>query len=130
MKKVTVTGEIMDELDLVSTLEQENRQLHARNQRLERELEIANDNGIEQLKDKLDLQDGDRFEAFRVAVRAVGECFKGKETKGVMLIERGDKVSIIAMNADMADIIEMTGGACERMLEIHDDLTDKERVLN
>ena len=37
MKKISVTGEIyMD--DMIATLEQENKQLHARNARLEKEL--------------------------------------------------------------------------------------------
>ena len=46
MKKVTVTGEIMEELDLIATLEQENRQLRARNERLEKENNPANESQV------------------------------------------------------------------------------------
>lgn len=117
--------------DLIATLEQENRQLHARNQRLEQELEIANNNGVNELRDKLELKDEDRFKAFRMAVNLVGKCFKpGSTTKGVLLVETDDKVNIVSMNADISDVIEMTGASCERMLEVVGDIDNEDRVLN
>ena len=117
--------------DIIATLEQENRQLHARNQRLEKELEIANNNGVNELRDKLELKDEDRFKAFRMAVNLVGKCFKpGSTTKGVLLVETDDKVNIVSMNADISDVIEMTGASCERMLEVVGDMNNEDRVLN
>lgn len=117
--------------DIIATLEQENRQLHARNQRLEKELEIANNNGVNELRDKLELKDEDRFKAFRMAVNLVGKCFKpGSTTKGVLLVETDDKVNIVSMNADIGDVIEMTGASCERMLEVVGDMDNEDRVLN
>lgn len=117
--------------DLIATLEQENRQLHARNQRLEKELDAAQEGSVGELRDKLELKDEDKFKAFRTAVNMVSSCFKsGSKTKGVMLIENGDNVSIVAMNADIKDIIEMTGSSCERMLDIAHDMQNEDRVLN
>lgn len=134
-KYISTSGEIImmreESDDIIATLEQENRQLHARNQRLEKELEIANNNGVNELRDKLELKDEDRFKAFRMAVNLVGKCFKpGSTMKGVLLVETDDKVNIVSMNADISDVIEMTGAACERMLEVVGDMDNEDRVLN
>ena len=129
--KGNITMEREDHDDLIATLEQENRQLHARNQRLEQELEIANNNGVSELRDKLEMKDEDKFQAFRLAINQVGRCFKsGSTTKGVLIVETENKVSIISMNADLSDLIELTGGACERMLEVAGDMDNEDRVLN
>lgn len=119
----------MEELDLIATLEQENRQLHARNQRLESELEIANNNGIEELRNKLDMHDQDKFESFRMATRALAKCYE-KGNMGVLVADIGDKVSIMGINADMGDVLMMASGVVAKLEEVIADMDDEDRVLN
>ena len=130
-KHIGVKGEIImnEELDLIATLEQENRQLHARNQRLESELEIANNNGIEQLRNKLDMHDQDKFESFRMATRALAKCYE-KGNMGVLVADIGDKVSIMGINADMGDVLMMASGVVAKLEEVIADMDDEDRVLN
>lgn len=115
--------------DIIATLEQENRQLHARNQRLEDELEIANNNGIEQLRKKLDMGDQDKFEAFRLAVRALSKCFE-QGNMGVLVADIGDKVSIMGINAGMEEVAMMAAGVVVKLGEVIGDMNDEDRVLN
>ena len=115
--------------DIIATLEQENRQLHARNQRLESELEIANNNGIEQLRKKLDMGDQDKFESFRLATRALAKCYE-QGNMGVLVADIGEKVSIMGINADMGDVLMMASGVVAKLEEVIADLDDEERVLN
>jgi len=115
--------------DIIATLEQENRQLHARNQRLEQELEIANNNGIEQLRKKLDMGDQDKFESFRMATRALAKCYE-QGNMGVLIADIGEKVSIMGINADMGDVIMMASGVVAKLEEVIDDMQNEDRVLN
>ena len=115
--------------DLIATLEQENRQLHARNQRLEQELEIASNNGIEQLRKKLDMADTDKFESFRMSVKALAKCYE-KGNMGVLVADIGDKVSIMGINADMGDVLMMASGVVAKLEEVLQDMGDEDRVLN
>lgn len=130
-KHIGVKGEITmnEELDLIATLEQENRQLHARNQRLESELEIANNNGIEELRNKLDMHDQDKFESFRMATRALAKCYE-KGNMGVLVADIGDKVSIMGINADMNDVLMMASGVVAKLEEVIADMDDEDRVIN
>lgn len=129
MKKVTVTGEIMEELDLIATLEQENRQLHARNERLEKELEIASNNGIDELRNKLDMHDQDKFESFRMSVKALAKCYE-KGNMGVLVADIGEKVSIMGINADMGDVLLMASGVVAKLEEVLEDLSDEDRSVH
>ena len=129
MKRVTVKGDIVEDLDLIATLEQENRQLHARNQRLEQELEIASNNGIEQLRNKLDMHDQDKFESFRMSVKALAKCYE-KGNMGVLVADIGEKVSIMGINADMGDVLMMASGVVAKLEEVLQDMGDEDRVLN
>ena len=115
--------------DIIATLEQENRQLHARNQRLESELEIASNNGIAELRKKLDMADQDKFESFRMATRALAKCYE-KGNMGVLVADIGDKVSIMGINADMEDVLMMASGVVAKLEEVITDLDDEDRVLN
>ena len=130
-KHIGVKGEIImnEELDLIATLEQENRQLHARNQRLESELEIANNNGIEQLRNKLDMHDQDKFESFRMATRALAKCYE-KGNMGVLVADIGEKVSIMGINADMGDVLLMASGVVAKLEEVLEDLSDEDRTTH
>ena len=129
MKKVTVTGEIMEELDLIATLEQENRQLHARNERLEKELEIASNNGIDELRNKLDMHDQDKFESFRMSVKALAKCYE-KGNMGVLVADIGEKVSIMGINADMGDVLLMASGVVAKLEEVLEDMADEDRTTH
>ena len=115
--------------DLIATLEQENRQLHARNQRLEQELEIASNNGIDELRNKLDMHDQDKFESFRMSVKALAKCYE-KGNMGVLVADIGDKVSIMGINADISDVIMMASGVVAKLEEVLQDMGDEDRVLN
>ena len=115
--------------DIIATLEQENRQLHARNQRLEQELEIANNNGIEQLRNKLDMHDQDKFESFRMSTKALAKCYE-KGNMGVLIADIGEKVSIMGINADMGDVIMMASGVVAKLEEVIDDLNDEDRSVH
>ena len=46
MKKISTKGDVINEEDIISTLEQENRQLRARIERMEREQRPANESQI------------------------------------------------------------------------------------
>ena len=115
--------------DLIATLEQENRQLHARNQRLEQELEIASNNGIDELRNKLDMHDQDKFESFRMSVKALAKCYE-KGNMGVLVADIGEKVSIMGINADMGDVLMMASGVVAKLEEVLQDMGDEDRVLN
>ena len=115
--------------DIIATLEQENRQLHARNQRLEQELEIANNNGVDALRKKLDMGDQDKFESFRMSTRALAKCYE-KGNMGVLIADIGEKVSIMGINADMEDVMLMASGVVAKLEEVIDDLNDEDRILN
>ena len=115
--------------DLIATLEQENRQLHARNQRLEQELEIASNNGIDELRNKLDMHDQDKFESFRMSVKALAKCYE-KGNMGVLVADIGDKVSIMGINADMGDVLLMASGVVAKLEEVIDDLNDEDRSVH
>lgn len=115
--------------DIIATLEQENRQLHARNQRLEQELEIANNNGIEQLRKKLDMGDQDKFESFRLATRALAKCYE-QGNMGVLIADIGEKVSIMGINADMQDVMLMAAGTATKLEEVIADMDDEDRSVH
>jgi hypothetical protein len=115
--------------DIIATLEQENRQLHARNQRLEQELEIASNNGIEELRNKLDLHDTDKFEAFRISVKTLAKCFY-KGNKGVLIADIGEKVSIMGINAEIHEVAIMAMATATKMNDVIDDMQNEDRVLN
>ena len=119
----------MEEIDLIATLEQENRQLSARNERLEKELEIASNNGIEELRNKLGMHDQDKFESFRMSVKALAKCYE-KGNMGVLVADIGEKVSIMGINADMGDVIMMASGVVAKLEEVIADMGDEDRVLN
>jgi len=129
--RIGVKGEIImtEELDLIATLEQENRQLHARNKRLEHELEIASNNGVEALRDKLHMEDPDKFESFRTSVKALAKCFE-EGNQGLLIADVGKKVSIMGINADMKSIVVMAMAAATKIMEVIDDIEDEDRVLN
>lgn len=129
MKRVTVKGDIVEDLDLIATLEQENRQLHARNQRLESELEIASNNGIDELRNKLDMHDQDKFDSFRMAVKTLAKCYE-KGNMGVLIADVGDKVSIIGMNADMREVVMMAVAAATKIGEVIEDMSDEDRTTH
>lgn len=129
MKRVTVKGDIVEDLDLIATLEQENRQLHARNQRLEEELEIANNNGIEQLRKKLDMGDQDKFESFRMSTKALAKCYE-KGNMGLLVADIGDKVSIMGINADMKDVLLMASGVIAKLEEVLQDMADEDKSVH
>jgi len=118
-----------DSDDIIATLEQENRQLHARNQRLEQELEIANHNGVEALRDKLNMGDPDKFESFRTSVRALAKCFEDGN-QGLLIADIGQKVSIMGINAGMKEVVIMATAAATKVMEVIDDIEDEDRVLN
>ena len=132
-KTIDVKGNIVMERelsdDIIATLEQENRQLHARNQRLEQELEIANNNGVDELRKKLDMADTDKFESFRMSVKALAKCYE-KGNMGVLVADIGDKVSIMGINADMGDVLLMASGVVAKLEEVLQDMGDEDRVLN
>ena len=131
-KTIGVKGGIMQD-DLIATLEQENRQLHARNQRLEKELEgmIENSerNAIDDLRNKLNMGDDDKFESFRLATRALAKCYE-KGNMGVLIADIGEKVSIMGINADMQDVILMATGTATKLEEVIADMRDEDRVIN
>lgn len=130
-KRIGVKGEIImnEELDLIATLEQENRQLHARNQRLEQELEIASNNGVNELRNKLDMQDDDKFKVFRTAVNALAKCFE-KGNQGVLIADIGEKVSILGINAEINEVAMMASATALKLGEVLDDMQDEDRVIN
>ena len=132
-KTIDVKGNVVMERelsdDIIATLEQENRQLHARNQRLEQELEIANNNGVDELRKKLDMADTDKFESFRMSVKALAKCYE-KGNMGVLVADIGDKVSIMGINADMGDVLMMASGVVAKLEEVLQDMGDEDRVLN
>ena len=119
----------MEEVDLIATLEQENRQLHARNERLEKELQIANNNGVDELRKKLDMGDEDKFSVFRTSVNALAKCFE-KGNKGVLIADIGDKVSIMGINAEIDEVAMMAAGTAEKLTDVLNDMQDEDRVLN
>ena len=132
-KTIDVKGNVVMERelsdDIIATLEQENRQLRARNQRLEQELEIANNNGVDELRKKLDMADTDKFESFRMSVKALAKCYE-KGNMGVLVADIGDKVSIMGINADMGDVLMMASGVVAKLEEVLQDMGDEDRVLN
>lgn len=132
-KTIDVKGNVVMERelsdDIIATLEQENRQLHARNQRLEQELEIASNNGIEQLRNKLDMHDQDKFESFRMSVKALAKCYE-KGNMGVLVADIGDKVSIMGINADMGDVLLMASGVVAKLEEVIADMSDDDRSVH
>lgn len=129
IKRIGVRGEVMEEVDLIATLEQENRQLHARNERLEKELQIANNNGVDELRKKLDMGDEDKFSVFRTSVNALAKCFE-KGNKGVLIADIGDKVSIMGINAEIAEVAMMALATATKLNDVLDDMQDEDRVLN
>ena len=132
-KTIDVKGNIVMERelsdDIIATLEQENRQLHARNQRLEQELEIANNNGVDELRKKLDMADTDKFESFRMSVKALAKCYE-KGNMGVLVADIGDKVSIMGINADMGDVLLMASGVVAKLEEVLQDMSDDDRSVH
>ena len=132
-KTIDVKGNIVMERelsdDIIATLEQENRQLHARNQRLEQELEIANNNGVDELRKKLDMGDHDKFESFRMSVKALAKCYE-KGNMGVLVADIGDKVSIMGINADMGDVLLMASGVVAKLEEVIADMSDDDRSVH
>ena len=132
-KYINIKGEVTmlreDSDDIIATLEQENRQLHARNQRLEQELEIANNNGVEALRDKLHMEDPDKFESFRTSVKALAKCFEDGN-QGLLIADVGQKVSIMGINAGMKEVVIMATAAATKVMEVIDDIEDEDRVLN
>lgn len=132
-KTIDVKGNVVmvreESDDIIATLEQENRQLHARNQRLEQELEIANNNGVEQLRKKLDMGDQDKFESFRLATRALAKCYE-KGNMGVLIADIGEKVSIMGINADMQDVMLMAAGTATKLEEVIADMSDEDKSVH
>ena len=132
-KTIDVKGNVVmvreESDDIIATLEQENRQLHARNQRLEQELEIANNNGIEQLRKKLDMGDQDKFESFRLATRALAKCYE-QGNMGVLIADIGEKVSIMGINADMNDVLLMAAGTATKLEEVLEDMANEDKSVH
>ena len=132
-KTIDVKGNVVmvreESDDIIATLEQENRQLHARNQRLEQELEIASNNGIDELRNKLDMHDQDKFESFRMSVKALAKCYE-KGNMGVLVADIGEKVSIMGINADMGDVLLMASGVVAKLEEVLEDLSDEDRTTH
>lgn len=130
-KRIGVKGEmIMDEeLNLVATLEQENRMLQERNKILESELEIASNNGIDELRNKLDMADEDKFMTFRHSVKALAKCFE-KGNMGVLIADIGDKVSIFGINAEMREVVLMAAAAATKIGEVIEEMGDEDRVTH
>lgn len=119
--------------DIIATLEQENRQLHARNQRLMRELEAAvegtEQDAIAELRKKLDMSDNDKFEMFRTATKALAKCFE-KGNKGVLIADIGEKVAIMGINAEMHEVALMATATAMKLNDVIDDMQNEDRVLN
>ena len=119
--------------DIIATLEQENRQLHARNQRLMRELEAAvegtEQDAIAELRKKLDMSDNDKFEMFRTATKSLAKCFE-KGNKGVLIADIGDKVAIMGINAEMHEVALMATATAMKLNDVIDDMQNEDRVLN
>ena len=132
-KTIDVKGNVVmvreESDDIIATLEQENRQLHARNQRLEQELEIANNNGVDALRKKLDMGDQDKFESFRLATRALAKCYE-KGNMGVLIADIGEKVSIMGINADMQDVMLMAAGTATKLEEVIADMSDEDKSVH
>lgn len=136
-KTIDVKGNVVmvreESDDLIATLEQENRQLHERNKRLMAELEgfaEANEHeAIADLRKKLDMADTDKFESFRMSVKALAKCYE-KGNMGLLVADIGDKVSIMGINADMQDVMLMAAGVVAKLEEVLQDMGDEDRVLN
>ena len=136
-KTIDVKGNIVMERelsdDIIATLEQENRQLHARNQRLMAELEnyaeTSEREAVAELRKKLDMADTDKFESFRMSVKALAKCYE-KGNMGVLVADIGEKVSIMGINADMGDVLLMASGVVAKLEEVIADMGDEDRVLN
>lgn len=131
--KGNITMQREEHDDLIATLEQENRQLHARNQRLMQELEAAvegtEQDAIAELRKKLDMGDQDKFESFRLATRALAKCYE-QGNMGVLVADVGNKVSIVGINADIGDVLMMAAGVVAKLEEVAADMGDEDRVLN
>lgn len=136
-KYISTSGETImvreESDDIIATLEQENRQLHARNQRLEKELEGMIENSersaIDDLRNKLDMADTDKFESFRMAARALAKCYE-KGHMGVLIADIGETVSIMGINADMQDVILMAAGAATKLEEVIADMSDEDKTTH
>lgn len=136
-KYISTSGETImvreESDDIIATLEQENRQLHARNQRLEKELEGMIENSersaIDDLRNKLDMADTDKFESFRMAARALAKCYE-KGNMGVLIADIGETVSIMGINADMQDVILMAAGAATKLEEVIADMSDEDKTTH
>ena len=119
--------------DIIATLEQENRQLHERNKRLMAELEnyaeTSEREAVAELRKKLDMADTDKFESFRLAVKALAKCYE-KGNMGVLIADIGDKVSIMGMNADMQDVMLMAAGTAAKLEEVIADMSDDDRSVH
>jgi hypothetical protein len=128
---VTMEREAHD--DLIATLEQENRQLHARNQRLMQELEAAvestEQDAISELRAKLNMSDNEKFEVFRTATKSLAKCFE-PGNKGVLIADIGNKVSIMGINAEIHEVAIMALATAEKLNDVIDDLQDEDRVIN
>lgn len=117
--------------DIIATLEQENRQLHARNQRLEQELEKMQGDAVDSLRSKLNMTDDEtKFQAFRLASKLVAKCFEGGDNRGVLVTEVGDKLSIMGLNADVSDVIDLANDLYEKLEQVVEHNGDDTRVLN
>jgi rRNA processing protein Krr1/Pno1 len=116
--------------DIIATLEQENRQLHARNERLQKELDAASTEGLEALRQKLKLDDPDKFNVFRTTVRLIGACFDSeKNCHGLLLVDKGDTMCVVGLNADVEQIAELSSYSLERAMELLESMGE-DRVLN
>lgn len=136
-KTIDVKGNVVmvreESDDLIATLEQENRQLHERNKRLMAELEgfaEANEHeAIADLRKKLDMADTDKFESFRMSVKALAKCFE-KGNMGMLVADIGEKVSIMGINADMGEVLLMAAGVVAKLEEVLQDMGDEDRTIN
>lgn len=134
-KKIGVRGEIMDtEMnDMIATLEQENRQLHARNTRLEEDLTRAEEFIFNlERHPKRDVTN-DAFEYMRKLVREIGGCFAPDSTQaGVLLMAdvHTDNIKVYSINASTDTVHALVGLANIHMSEAAEAINDPDRVLN
>lgn len=134
-KTINTNGEVImvreESDDIIATLEQENRQLHARNQRLEKEMEDLQGSAVETLRAKLHMEDDDvKFKAFQVASKLVARCFDEGKGRGVLVVETENKLSIMGLNADVDDVIDLANELYEKLEAVMEHNGDEKRTLN
>ena len=81
------------------------------------------------MRKKLDMADTDKFESFRLAVKALAKCYE-KGNMGVLIADIGDKLSIMGINADMQEVMLMAAGTAAKLEEVLQDMGDEDRVTH